>query len=258
VKTDILFQARACENTDPGRSLEYRSYIIFENILIFWSHYCFSLLKAGAMKQPFKINVEQSILDDLKNRIVATRWTDEIENSKWEYGTSRVYLKELCDYWHDNFDWKKQEDYLNSFTHFKTIIDGAGLHFIHQKGDGNISVPLLLIHGFPDSFIRFLKIIPLLTKADKNGLSFNIIIPSIPGYGFSDIPTEPGMNPKRIAHLFTRLMTDELGYKKFVAHGGDWGTSITEQIALYHADSLLGIHLTDVPLAICLLSRKEN
>ncbi len=201
------------------------------------------------MKQPFKIAIEQPLLNDLKNRIAATRWTDEIENSKWEYGTNRNYLRALCDYWRDDFDWKKNEDYLNSFQHFKTTIDGAGLHFIYQKGEGTISIPLLLTHGYPDSFVRFLKIIPLLTRVDENGLSFDVVVPSIPGYGFSDIPAEPGMNPKRVAKLFANLMTEELGYKKFVAHGGDWGTSITEQIALYHADSVLGIHLTDVPFS---------
>ena len=199
------------------------------------------------MKQPFIINIEPPILDDLKTRIANTRWTDELENSKWEYGTSKTYLKELCDYWQHSFDWKKQEGYLNSFSHFKTTVDGVGLHFIHQKGEGQNSIPLLLTHGWPDSFVRFLKIIPLLTKADENGFSFDVIIPSIPGQGFSDIPAAPGMNIKRIAKLFTNLMTEELGYEKFVAHGGDLGTGITEQIALYHAGSLLGIHLTDIP-----------
>jgi pimeloyl-ACP methyl ester carboxylesterase len=199
------------------------------------------------MKKPFKINIKQSILDDLKERIAATRWTDEIENSKWEYGTNGTYLKELCHYWQHDFDWKKQEEYLNSFPHFKTTVDGAGLHYIHQKGEGQHSVPLLLTHGWPDSFVRFLKIIPLLTKADENGFSFDVVIPSIPGFGFSDIPEKTGMNTKRVAKLFTSLMTEELGYEKFVAHGGDLGTGITEQIALYHAESLLGIHLTDIP-----------
>ena len=199
------------------------------------------------MNHPFTISIEQSLLGDLKNRIAATRWTDEIENSKWEYGTNRTYLKELCSYWHDSFDWKKQEDYLNSFNHFKTEIDGAGLHFIHQKGEGDISTPLLLTHGYPDSFVRFLKIIPLLTKEDENGFSFDVIVPSIPGYGFSDIPKEEGMNTKKIAGLFAKLMTKELGYEKYAAHGGDWGSGITEQLALYNADSLLWIHLTDVP-----------
>jgi len=199
------------------------------------------------MKKPFKINIEQSILDDLKNRIADTRWTDEIQNSKWEYGTNRSWLKELCDYWQTSFNWRKQEEYLNLFKNYKATIDGVELHFIHQKGEGNISVPLLLTHGWPDSFVRFLKIIPMLTKADENGFSFDVIIPSIPGQGFSEIPKESGMNVKRIAKLFTSLMTEELGYEKFVAHGGDLGTGITEQIALYHAESLLGIHLTDVP-----------
>ncbi len=199
------------------------------------------------MKSSFKINIEQSVTDDLMNRIANTRWTDEIENSKWENGTNKSYLRELCDYWQNTFDWKKQEGYLNSFPHFKTTVDGVGLHYIHQKGEGKNPIPLLLTHGYPDSFVRFLKIIPLLTKADKNGFSFDIIVPSIPGYGFSDIPTEAGMNKKRIAELFTNLMTKDLGYKKFVAHGGDWGGGITEQIALYHAESLLGIHLNDIP-----------
>src|SRR5882757_4259855 len=106
------------------------------------------------MKAPFKINISQSVLDGLKNRIADTRWTDEIENSAWEYGTNKAYLKELCDYWQNSFDWKKQEEYLNSFAHFKTAIDGIGLHYIHEKGEGKNSIPLLLIHGFPDSFVR--------------------------------------------------------------------------------------------------------
>ena len=199
------------------------------------------------MKKSFKINIKQSVLDDLKSRIANTRWTDEIENSKWEYGTNKTYLEELCKYWENSFNWKKQEEYLNSFPHFKTTIDGVGLHYIHQKGESKNSIPLLLTHGYPDSFVRFLKIIPLLTKEDENGFSFDVVIPSIPGYGFSDIPTEPGMNKKRIAELFSKLITEDLGYNKFVAHGGDWGAGISEQIALYHSESLLGIHLTDIP-----------
>src|SRR5450755_3389259 len=123
------------------------------------------------MKERFKINIQQSILDDLRNRISNTRWTDEIGNSKWEYGTNKTYLKELCNYWQNNFDWKKQEKYLNSFQNYKTTIDNTGIHFIYQKGQGKTSIPLLLIHGYPDSFIRFLKMIPLLTEADENGFS---------------------------------------------------------------------------------------
>jgi pimeloyl-ACP methyl ester carboxylesterase len=199
------------------------------------------------MKKHFKIYIAQTVLDDLKNRISNTRWTDEIENSKWEYGTNKTYLKELCNYWQNKFDWKKQEEYLNSFPHFKAIIDGVHIHFIHIKGEGENTIPLLLAHGYPDSFTRFLKIIPLLTKADENGFSFDVIIPSTPGYGFSDIPARKGMNTKHVASLFAKLMTEELGYEKFVVHGGDTGSDITEKIALYHYNSLIGIHITDVP-----------
>jgi pimeloyl-ACP methyl ester carboxylesterase len=198
------------------------------------------------MAQPFSIHIDKAVLADLRQRIAATRWPDQIEGANWDYGTNEPYLKELCTYWASAFDWTKQETYLNSFQHFKTTIDESGLHFIHHQGQGKTSIPILLIHGYPDSFVRFLTIIPLLTQADEQGFSFDVVVPSIPGYGFSDRPTEPGMKPEKIASLFADLM-DELGYPKFVAHGGDWGGSITENLGLYHADSLLGIHLTDVP-----------
>ena len=187
------------------------------------------------------------MLDDLKNRLSNARWTDEIENANWEYGTNKTYLKELCDYWQNDFDWRKQEEYLNSFPHFMATVDDNSLHFIHAMGEGKNAIPLLLIHGYPDSFVRFLKIIPLLTKEDEHGVSFDVIAPSTPGYGFSGIPAKKGMNTKRIAGLFVKLMKDELGYEKFVAHGGDTGSDISEKIALYHQDSLFGIHITDVP-----------
>ena len=199
------------------------------------------------MAHPFKITFDQATLDDLQTRLARTRWPDEIDNADWKMGTSEAYLQELCSYWQHEFDWKKQEAYLNSFPQFKTKIDGHGIHFIHQKGEGPRPIPLLLTHGWPDSFVRFLKLIPLLTKADENGVSFDVVVPSIPGHGFSDISTKIGMNAKRIANLFADLMTEELGYEKFVAHGGDVGSEVTEQLALYHADALLGIHLTDIP-----------
>jgi pimeloyl-ACP methyl ester carboxylesterase len=203
--------------------------------------------KIAPMIQPFNINIDQTILDDLKARIAKARWTDEIDNAKWEAGTNEGYLRELCSYWESKFDWKANETRLNSFSHFKSTIDGTQLHFIHQKGKGARSVPLLLVHGYPDSFIRFMKLIPFLTAADNNGFCFDMVVPSIPGYGFSEIPSKKGMNPKKIAGLFAELMEKELGYSRFLAHGGDWGTSIIEQLALYHPDLLLGIHLTDVP-----------
>ncbi|MCS3797814.1 epoxide hydrolase family protein [Niastella sp. OAS944] len=199
------------------------------------------------MAHPFKISIETAVLNDLRNRLQNARWTNPIDNDKWEAGTNETYLKELCAYWANGFNWNKNEAYLNSFSHFKTSIDGTGIHFIHEKGKGANSMPLLLVHGFPDSFIRFLKVIPLLTAADENGFSFDVVVPSLPGYGFSDIPDKPGMNQQRMASLFTKLMKNELGYSEYMVHGGDWGSSITEQIALNDEQHVKGIHLTDVP-----------
>lgn len=199
------------------------------------------------MKKRFEINIGQKVIDDLKERLSRTRWPDEIENANWECGTNRSYLRELCAYWQNDFDWKEQERYLNSFSHYKADVDGFTLHFIYEKGKGKHTIPLLLTHGWPDSFIRFLKLIPLLTKADENGVSFDVIVPSIPGYGFSGIPNAPGMNPVKIADLLGRLMTKELGYEKFVAQGGDWGSTITEMLSRHYPENVLAIHLTDIP-----------
>ena len=197
--------------------------------------------------QPFTIAVSPFVISDLRERLGRARWPDEIEGSQWEYGTDLHYLEDLCTHWGHGFEWSEQEHYLNSFHHFHATIDGLGLHFIHEKGKGKNPVPILLTHGFPDSFVRFLKLIPLLTAEGPGGLSFDVIVPSIPGYGFSDRPAKPGMNIERIAGLFARLMKEGLGYTKFIAHGGDWGSSITEQIAIQYPERLLGIHLTDIP-----------
>jgi len=199
------------------------------------------------MKEPYQINVDASILDDLQYRLARTRWPNEIDNENWQTGANSNYLKEFCSYWWRDFDWRAQEKHINSFPNFKTHIDGTGIHFIHEKGKSDHSVPLLLVHGFPDSFVRFLKVIPLLTEADEDGFSFDVVVPSIPGFGFSDIPTQPGMNAQLIASLFTKLMTDELGYSRFIVQGGDWGSSIAEHIAMHNPQFLEGMYLTDVP-----------
>lgn len=197
--------------------------------------------------QPFRIDVPQPVLDDLKQRLANTRWTDQVKQAAWNYGTNKEYLQQLCDYWLHQFNWREQENQLNAFPQYKATIENYTVHFLYIKGEGKYNIPLLLSHGYPDSFIRFLKLIPLLKQPDASGLAFDLIIPSIPGYGFSEIPHEAGMNTKKIADIFATLMSDVLGYKKMVAHGGDWGSSITEQLALHHADLLSGIHLTDIP-----------
>ena len=202
-------------------------------------HICSKLTAMPTEK--FHIAISPFVIDDLRERLGRARWPDEIEDSGWTYGTNKEYLYELCTHWGHGFDWYEQQEYLNVFAHFRAEIGGFGIHFIHQKGKGH-GTPILLTHGYPDSFARFLKVIPLLTEA-----GFDVVAPSIPGFGFSDRPRQPGMNTEMIAGLFARLMADELGYKKFIAHGGDWGSSITEQLAIHHPELLLGIHLTDIP-----------
>ncbi|RZK31417.1 MAG: epoxide hydrolase [Hymenobacter sp.] len=201
--------------------------------------------------QPFKINVPQPVLDDLQLRLQRTRWPDELEDAGWDYGTNRGYLQQLAAYWQSGYDWRAQEAKLNEFPHFKADVDGLKLHFIRIEGKGPNPLPLLLVHGWPDSFFRMLKILPLLTDPASHGGraedAFTVIVPDLPGYGFSDQPREKGYNPKRMADVLAELMTKTLGYQKFAAHGGDWGSSIVEQLALRHAGVLVGIHLTDVP-----------
>jgi pimeloyl-ACP methyl ester carboxylesterase len=199
------------------------------------------------MPKPFKIHIDQAIIDNLKYRLAQTRWITEIDQAGWQYGTDLHYLQALCTYWQNNFDWRKTEARLNEWAHCITTINDIDIHFIHEKGKGTTSVPLLLIHGFPDSFVRFLKIIPLLTAADDEGFSFDLVIPSIPGYGFSGIPKKPGMSPQQVASIFEELMTNVLGYKRYYIHGGDWGSTIAEQIAFRYPHHITGIHFTDIP-----------
>jgi pimeloyl-ACP methyl ester carboxylesterase len=201
--------------------------------------------------KPFKITIAQKTLDDLRDRLAKTRWTDEIEGANWDYGTNLAYLKTLVKYWQSEFDWRRQEEALNRFAHFRADLNGFGLHFIHERGKGENPLPILLTHGWPDSFFRMIKLIPLLTDPARHGGqsqdAFDVVVPSLPGFGFSDKPTKRGFNTLQVANLFRQLMTEKLGYQRFAAHGGDWGSSVTEQLALAHADAVIGIHLTDVP-----------
>jgi pimeloyl-ACP methyl ester carboxylesterase len=199
---------------------------------------------------PFTINIASEILDDLRQRLRNTRWSYQRDDTHWDAGTDLDYLKELVAYWQDSYDWRKSETALNEFDHFKTEVDAVGIHFIHVRGKGPNPFPIILTHGYPDSFYRFAKIIPLLTDPASFGGrpedAFDVVVPDIPGYGFSDRPAEVG-STFSINNLWAQLMTDKLGYNRFGAHGGDWGSTITEQLARSHADSVVAIHLTDVP-----------
>jgi len=205
----------------------------------------------GAMSiQPFTIHVPHTTIDDLQGRLARTRWPDEIAGAGWDYGTNLAYLMGLVAYWRDDFDWRAQEARLNQFAHFRAEIDGCGIHFIHERGRGPQPLPLIITHGWPSSFAQMLKIIPPLTDPARHGGdpadAFDVVVPSLPGFGFSDRPQERGMNAQRIADLWARLMVDALGYRRFAAAGGDLGSPITRRLALARPELLAGIHLTDV------------
>jgi len=192
---------------------------------------------------PFQIAVPSAELDDLRERLSETRWPDEIPGAKWDYGTNLQYLRELCRFWEREFDWRRQERELNAFRQFRAEIGGQGLHFIHEPAAGGAKgLPIVLCHGYPDSFVRFRTLIPLLTKGTP---AFDVVVPSLPGFGFSDRPRERGMSHDRIAGLFLELMS-ELGYPRFVVHGGDWGAAVAEAMARRAPDRVLGTHQTEI------------
>jgi len=195
----------------------------------------------------FKIEVEQGVLDDLQFRLGKTRWTDEPENAGWNYGTNPAYLRQLVTYWQTEYDWRSQEAALNAFPQFLTEIDGIKIHFIYVKGRGKNPRPLILTHGWPDSFYRYYKVIPLLTDPGSHGgnpdQSFDVIVPSMPGFGFSG---HIALNAERIAAIWAQLMEDVLGYSSFYAAGGDLGTSVTKSLANQYPQLVKAIHLTDV------------
>ncbi len=210
---------------------------------------------------PFRIDLAPQVLKDLQQRLGNTRWTTQIPGTGWEAGTDVDYLKQLVEYWQQGFDWRRQESALNQFEHFKTQVDDCGIHFIHERGKGPAPFPLILTHGYPDSFYRFVKLIPMLTDPLSFGGraedAFDVVVPDLPGYGFSDKPAKHG-SIFHVNNLWARLMTDKLGYPKFGAHGGDWGSTVTEQLARSHPGSVVAIHLTDVPFGHLLQKRPED
>ncbi|MGH7836451.1 MAG: epoxide hydrolase family protein, partial [Candidatus Binataceae bacterium] len=197
--------------------------------------------------RPFKIEVSEALLEDLRERLERTRFPDEVPDTGWEYGTNLAYMRELVEYWRTKYDWRRQEAALNRFDHFKTNLDGLDLHFIHAKGRGPNPKPLLLSHGWPGTIYEFMEIIPMLTDPGAHGAdpaqSFDVVAPSLPGYGFSGHPQVRATNIQAIAELFHRLMTAALGYSRYCAQGGDWGSAITSRLGEVHRDALYGIHV---------------
>jgi pimeloyl-ACP methyl ester carboxylesterase len=198
----------------------------------------------------FRIHVPEGILDDLRERIARTRWPDEIRDGGWDYGTNLPYLRGLLDYWRDGFDWRAQEARLNFFSHFRATVDGLRLHFLQERGAGPNPMPLLVLHGWPSTFFEMSKIVPLLADPAAHGGdasdSFDVVVPSLPGCGFSDRPREPGMHKTRMAELFAKLMSEILGYERFAARGGDIGAGVVTLLALDYPHHMIGIHVSDV------------
>ena len=204
--------------------------------------------------EQYVIDVPQAVLDDLAARLADTRWPDEISGAGWDYGTNLFYLRELMEYWQTTYDWRAQERALNEFNHFRLNIDGLGIHFIHEQGKGPDPFPLIISHGWPGSVAEMLRIIPMLTDPAAHGGhpadSFDVVVPSLPGYGFSDKPMERGMSNTRIAGMWHQLMTEGLGYTRFGAQGGDWGGMISSRLGFDFPQSVAGVHLnlmTGVP-----------
>jgi pimeloyl-ACP methyl ester carboxylesterase len=200
----------------------------------------------GTQILPFTIHVPDAVLVDLKERLARSRLPDAIEGSGWSYGTDLAYLKELVAYWREKFDWREQERRLNAYEQFKTNIDGIDVHFIHRRSTQPNALPLLITHGWPGSFVEFAKIIDPLTNPVSHGArsedAFHVVIPSIPGYGFSDAPRQPGYGPQRMADIFAKLMA-RLGYTRYGAQGGDWGSIISRSVAIQDAPHVAGLHL---------------
>jgi pimeloyl-ACP methyl ester carboxylesterase len=196
--------------------------------------------------RPFRVNVPEAELIELRRRIQATRWPDRETVSDATQGVQLATVQALARYWATDYDWRKVEARMNGYPQFITEIDGLDIHFIHVRSKHENALPLIVTHGWPGSIIEQLKIIDPLTNPTAHGGSasdaFDIVIPSMPGYGYSGKPTTPGWGPERIARAWTTLMK-RLGYTKFVAQGGDWGAVITELIGLQAPPELLGIHI---------------
>ena len=195
---------------------------------------------------PFRCDIPQDVLDDLRERLRRTRFPDEVNDENWSYGTDLAYLKELCEYWREKFDWRQQEAALNRFDNFKTEIEGLSLHFIHARSPHENAMPLVITHGWPGSVVEFLEIIDPLRDPTAHGGdaadAFHVVCPSIPGYGFSEAARKSGMHPRRVSEIVAQLMA-RLGYERYGAQGGDWGSMISQGLGIVDPEHCAGIHL---------------
>ena len=198
------------------------------------------------MVKPFKVNISDQIIKDIYDKVKKYPWHEMPNDGGWEYGTNLDYMKEISKYWVSEFDWRKYEREINKFPNFITKVDDIDIHFIHEKGSGSKPMPLLISHGWPGTIVEFLHIIEKLAHPEhfggKEEDAFDVIAPSLPGFGFSGRPSRP-IGPRKMADIFNNLMTKKLGYKNYLAQGGDWGGAITTWLGYDHPKTCNAIHL---------------
>jgi len=198
------------------------------------------------MVKPFKVNISDQIIKDIYDKVKKYPWHEMPNDGGWEYGTNLDYMKEISKYWVSEFDWRKHEKEINKFPNFITEIDNIDIHFIHEKGSGSKPMPLIISHGWPGTIVEFLHIIEKLAHPERFGGkeedAFDVIVPSLPGFGFSGRASRP-IGPRKMADIFNNLMTKELGYKNYLAQGGDWGGAITTWLAYDNPKTCNAIHI---------------
>ncbi|XP_062323675.1 epoxide hydrolase 1 [Osmerus eperlanus] len=201
--------------------------------------------------RPFTVQTSDGEIEDLYRRIDQTRPVESLEDSQFNYGFNSIYLQKVVSYWRNDFDWKKQVEKINRYPHFKTNIEGIDVHYVHVQPrslpEGTSAVPLIMVHGWPGSFYEFYGLIPLLTgPSDPGNLCFEVVCPSIPGYGFSEAPRKKGFDSVSAARVFLKLMR-RLGFQQFYAHGGDWGWLVTTNMAQLEPKAVKGLHVNFAP-----------
>ncbi|HLY83401.1 MAG TPA: epoxide hydrolase [Acidimicrobiales bacterium] len=202
---------------------------------------------------PFRIQVNEADLDDLRERLRRTRWPEPETVDDWSQGVPLVFLRRLCDHWVDGYNWRAAQARLNTFPQYRTEIDGLGIHFVHARSPHHDALPLVITHGWPGSVVEFQKVIGPLTDPTAHGGeradAFHVVCPSLPGYGWSDKPSHAGWGVDRIARAWAELMS-RLGYDRYGAQGGDWGSTITTRMAEHDVGHLAGIHLNRVAVTM--------
>ena len=205
-----------------------------------------SLPKDSPTISPFKVNVDESVLVDLKDRLNKARLpTEAFDDTNFEYGFRADVLRKVINHWSTKYDWRAQEKVLNKYDQFKTQIEGLDIHFYHVKASSSAKtiLPLLAVHGWPGSVVEYQKLIPLLTQPDKDGVAFEMVVPSLPGYGWSEGSHKPGLNIVHIGRILAKLM-NKLGHQRFYYQGGDWGSLIGKAIAALYPEKIRGVSLS--------------